>query len=109
MDAEDSWSIDGIAYALPTPELRREFLREVGGAPRDRLAAVLDHWERVAVRWTRESVPEIERVREHFLAHGELPPEYEQEAGEDQAAYDAWRARMKAGGPGSGRDGNGAA
>ncbi|NGN68568.1 hypothetical protein G5C51_32310 [Streptomyces sp. A7024] len=92
----DTWTIDSIAHALPSAELRQNFLREVHLTPRSELDAVLERWEQVAIRWTEEEAPRIERARTHYAEHGTLPPEYEGEPVEEaQRNFEAWRTRMR--------------
>lgn len=91
------WTIDSIAYVLPHPDLRQSFLREVHLAPRAELDAVLDRWESFAAQWTQMEAPQIERVRAYYQQHRKLPPEYESDAAEQaKAAFEDWRARMRA-------------
>ncbi|QEU92875.1 hypothetical protein [Streptomyces kanamyceticus] len=91
------WTIDSIAHAIPHPELRQNFLREVHLTPRTDLEAVLDRWERFVRRWTQEEAPKIEQVRAYYQEHGTLPPDYESaQAEQAQQSFDDWRARMRA-------------
>ncbi|MET8534758.1 hypothetical protein ABZV67_23255 [Streptomyces sp. NPDC005065] len=91
------WTIDSIAHALPHPELRQNFLREVHLTPRTDLEAVLDRWERFVTRWTEDEAPKVERIRSYYREHGTLPPEYDTpQAEEAQQSFEDWRTRMRA-------------
>lgn len=71
-----TWTIDGIAHALPHPELRQTFMRETHLAPIGELEAVLDRWVRF-VETFEAGRPRIEQLRAHVTEHGHLPPGYE--------------------------------
>jgi hypothetical protein len=83
------WTIDAIAHALPHPDARQNFLREVNLTPLPELPGVLARWERVAAEWT-EAAPRLEQLRAYTVEHGHLPPEYE--AGLVEMSIDDLRA-----------------
>lgn len=70
------WTIDSIAHALPHPDARQNFLREVNLTPLPDLPGVLAKWERAAAEWV-EAAPRIEALRAYVVEHGTMPPEYE--------------------------------
>ena len=70
------WTIDSIAHALPHPDARQNFLREVNLTPLPELPSVLAKWEWVAQEWT-DATPRLEALRAYAIEHGTMPPEYE--------------------------------
>lgn len=89
------WTVDAIAHALPHPELRQTFMRQVNLTPLPDLPAVLDKWVRFVGEW-EAGQPEIEELRAYALEHdGQLPPEH-QETPESVAGFEDWEQRMAA-------------
>jgi len=88
------WTIDTIVHALPSPDMRQQALRDIHLAPVDQLAAVVDKWRAIAIRWTQEEAPRIETARATYEATGRLPAEYE-ETPESAERFDAWRHQMQ--------------
>ncbi|MEU2603236.1 hypothetical protein [Streptomyces albus] len=73
--SDQPWTIDSIAHALPHPELRASFTRDVNLAPVDQLPDVIARWTRLVEQW-ENSKPELDKIQSHVQAHGELPAEY---------------------------------
>jgi hypothetical protein len=90
----DEWSIDTIAYALPSPDMRQQALREIHLAPVDQLTVVVDKWRAIAARWATQEAPRIENARAAVEATGKLPAEYD-ETPEASDQFDAWRQQMQ--------------
>ncbi|GAA3384433.1 hypothetical protein [Streptomyces racemochromogenes] len=95
--SDTPWTIDSIAHALPHPVIRQKFLGEVNLAPVDQLQAVIDKWVRFVTEW-EAGRPRIEELRDYFIKHGHLPPEYEATLIDvtDRIQTDAERARRGA-------------
>lgn len=72
----EPWTIDGIAHALPHPELRATFMREVNFTPVDRLPAALEKWRRLVEDFDAQR-PRAEALGSYYREHGQLPPDYE--------------------------------
>lgn len=92
--SDQPWTLDGIAHALPFPELRQNFLRQVNLAPVERLPEITGRWIRL-VEQHQAGRERAEAARAYLQEHGALPPECEPTP-QSQAAFDAWRARMQA-------------
>ncbi|MFE7119098.1 hypothetical protein ACFU99_27145 [Streptomyces sp. NPDC057654] len=89
-----TWTIDSIAHTLPHPELRQTFMREVNFTAVDDLPGLLARWVR-SLEEREGQQPGNEALRAHFLAHGVLPSEHEEESAEGRAQYEQWKARRK--------------
>lgn len=70
------WTIDAIAHALPHPELRATFQREVSFTEVSKLPAILDKWVDFIDRFEADR-PRIEQLRDHVRRNGRLPADYE--------------------------------
>lgn len=92
---DQPWTIDSIAHALPTADLRQNFLREVNLTPLPDLPAVLARWQRFAENWRDHTGPGLEALLEYAKTHnGELPVQY-RETPESRAAWDQWEQSMR--------------
>jgi hypothetical protein len=90
----EQWTIDSITHALPHPELRATFQREVSFTEVGKLPAILDRW----VRFTTDiqsGQQEVERVRTYIREHGRLPGGYDAETRESVAQYEELKARAQ--------------
>ncbi|MFI1970637.1 hypothetical protein BLA24_04730 [Streptomyces cinnamoneus] len=75
MSTSQPWTIDGIGHALPHPELRATFMREVSFTDVRELPAVLERW--VAFIQTFEAErPRLEQLRELVHENGHPPATY---------------------------------
>lgn len=88
------WTIDTLAHALPTPELRQEFLREAYLAPVDQLPDTLTPWVRFAERW-QAGASYLDEKHAYIREHGEEPPELALSE-QDVADSDAFLTRLEA-------------
>ena len=70
------WTIDSIAHALPHPDLRAAFMREVNFTEVSQLPAILERWQRLVEDFDAGR-PHITRLADHYREHGELPAKYE--------------------------------
>jgi hypothetical protein len=86
------WTIDAIAHALPHPENRQAFWRDVNLTPVDRLPEVIARWQQLAEQW-QASRPSLDGLAAYAREHGgELPEGYA-----DDGDTDAWLAQLAAG------------
>jgi hypothetical protein len=88
----EPWTIDRVTHALPLPDLRQDFLREVHLAPVDDVPDVVARWVSLIEDYEKGR-PEVEAIRAYFLEHGELPPEH-QPTPESDATFAAWESQM---------------
>lgn len=73
--SDASWTIDSIAHALPHPELRATFMREVSFTEVSELPAILDRYVRFIEKIEADR-PRIEALRARIGENGELPDDY---------------------------------
>lgn len=76
MSDSGAWTIDSIAHALPHPELRATFQREVSFTEVGKLPGIIEKWVDFIER-IEAGKPRIEQLRAYFHENGHLPPEYE--------------------------------
>ncbi|KEF04657.1 MULTISPECIES: hypothetical protein [Streptomyces] len=74
--SSEPWTIDSIAHALPHPELRATFMRDVSFTDVQRLPDILERWVRFIAEF-EEGRPRIEKLRSHYRETGRLPADYE--------------------------------
>ncbi|MFH8410685.1 hypothetical protein ACH4FX_38830 [Streptomyces sp. NPDC018019] len=74
--SSEPWTIDSIAHALPHPELRATFMRDVSFTDVQRLPGTLERWVRFIERFEADR-PRIEKLRSHLRGSGHLPADYE--------------------------------
>jgi hypothetical protein len=72
----EQWTIDAISHALPHPELRARFQREVTFTDVHELPAILQRWVAFIERFGAER-PRVEQLRNQVQQTGHLPPGYE--------------------------------
>jgi hypothetical protein len=94
MSAEP-WTIDSITHALPHPELRATFQREVSFTEVGKLPAILDRWVRF-IADIQAGRDEAEGVRTYVREHGRLPDGYDVDTRESRAQFEELRARLEA-------------
>ncbi|MET9950198.1 hypothetical protein ABZ135_01435 [Streptomyces sp. NPDC006339] len=90
-----TWTIDSITHALPHPELRATFQREVAFTEVAKLHTILDRWVQF-VTDIEAGRAEVELVREHIREHGQLPSGYDQETRDSISRYEELKARIEA-------------
>ncbi|MQY15183.1 hypothetical protein SRB5_53610 [Streptomyces sp. RB5] len=91
---DSPWTIDSIAHALPHPELRAAFTREVTFTDVTQLPAILERWQRTVEALAAEQ-PRVEDLREYALRHDGALPSDHRETPESRARFDDWEARMR--------------
>ncbi|WP_051698505.1 Sec34-like family protein [Streptomyces albus] len=92
--SDQPWTIDTIAHALPHPDQRQRFWRDVNLTTLDQLPDVLQQWQRVAEE-TRNAQAQAEQLREYAEQHdGQLPADY-RETPESRAAWNEWERQMR--------------
>ncbi|MEX2984052.1 hypothetical protein [Streptomyces sp. C36] len=72
MSTGRQWTVDGISDALPHPELRATFLREVSFTDVDALPRLLRHWVGFVQEFEAER-PRVEGLRSLVDTDGSLP------------------------------------
>ncbi|MGK5733319.1 hypothetical protein [Streptomyces sp. URMC 124] len=75
MSTGQSWTIDSIAHALPHPELRANFMREVSFTDVRNLPDILQRW----VAFIQEfdaGQDRVEQLREAIRQNGQPPATY---------------------------------
>ncbi|MFE9382345.1 hypothetical protein ACFYMO_03775 [Streptomyces sp. NPDC007025] len=92
--SEQPWTIDTIAHALPHPELRATFMRDVNLTPVDRLPDVIARWTRFVEQWEASKLG-LDQIQSYIRDHGELPPEY-RESPEAEAHTDTFLEQLRA-------------
>ncbi|MEW1653635.1 MULTISPECIES: hypothetical protein [unclassified Streptomyces] len=70
-----SWTVDGIAHALPHSELRATFLREIGFTDVRELPGLLDRWVRFIESFEADR-ERVEQLRTTLSGAGNLPATY---------------------------------
>ncbi|MFK0291945.1 hypothetical protein ACIQU6_15935 [Streptomyces sp. NPDC090442] len=70
-----SWTVDGIAHALPHSELRATFMQEVGFSDVRELPGILDRWMRFIETFEADR-ERVERLRTTLSGAGNLPANY---------------------------------
>ncbi|GHG61418.1 hypothetical protein [Streptomyces griseocarneus] len=98
MSTGRQWTIDGISHALPHPELRATFMREVSFTDVDALPRLLHHWVTFVQQFESER-PRIERLRGLVDEDGRLPAT--PTAGPVEVTADELRAAAGRGGRGA--------
>lgn len=88
-------TIDSIAHALPHPEQRATFMRDVSFTPVDQLPARLERWIKF-IDDIESGRVKAREVGAYFAEHGRLPDEYQEESEESRAAFHEWEQRMQA-------------
>lgn len=66
-------TIDAITHALPHPELRARFMREVNLTDIDQLPDVIARWQRFVEKW-EAGKPERDALIAYVREHGVEPP-----------------------------------
>ncbi|MGP3976084.1 hypothetical protein ACTWQF_19200 [Streptomyces sp. 8N114] len=92
--SDQPWTIDSLAHALPHPDQRQQFWRDVNLTPVDQLPDTIARWQQHVER-LQEALAHAERLRgctEH--GDGQLPPEY-RETPQSQAAWEQWEQQMR--------------
>lgn len=93
--SEHPWTIDSIAHALPHPEQRAAFMRDVSFTDVADLPARLERWIKF-VGGIEEARAKAHEVNAHYAEHGTFPDEDEAESEESRAAFREWEQRMEA-------------
>ncbi|MFF4406639.1 hypothetical protein ACFY2W_01170 [Streptomyces sp. NPDC001262] len=75
MSTGQPWTIDRIGHALPHPELRATFMREVSFTDVREIGAVLDRWVAFVEAFEAER-PRLEQLRELVHENGRPPAAY---------------------------------
>ncbi|GAA2724209.1 MULTISPECIES: hypothetical protein [Streptomyces] len=75
MSTPHSWTIDSIGHALPHPELRATFLREVTFTDVRELPGVIERWVAFIEDFEAER-PRLEQLRALVHDNGRLPATY---------------------------------
>ncbi|WP_326693236.1 MULTISPECIES: hypothetical protein [unclassified Streptomyces] len=88
------WTIDTIAHALPHPDQRAAFMRDVSFTSVDQLPARLERWQRF-VEQIQAAGTRAEQLREYAEQHdGQLPSDY-RETPESRDAWNEWEQQMR--------------
>ncbi|OEJ20949.1 hypothetical protein [Streptomyces subrutilus] len=74
--SEADWTPDAIAHALPTPDMRVEFWRQLNLTKFDELEALGARWRKV-IEDLEAAADRGRQVHAHQLQHGELPSSYQ--------------------------------
>lgn len=90
-----AWTIDSISHALPYPELRATFQREVSFTEVSKLPVILERWVQF-IGDIEAGRGELERVQSYVREHGRLPDGYDQETRESISQYEELKARIEA-------------
>lgn len=75
MTTDQPWTIDSIAHALPHPELRATFMREVSFTDVNELPDILGRWVDFIRKFEAER-PRLDRLRTLVQDNGRLPTTY---------------------------------
>jgi hypothetical protein len=75
MSTSQPWTIDSIAHALPHPELRATFMRDVSFTDVSELPAILDRWVHFIQEFESDR-DRLERLRSLIRENGSLPDTY---------------------------------
>ncbi|MEV4439951.1 hypothetical protein AB0K09_13155 [Streptomyces sp. NPDC049577] len=75
MSTDQTWTIDSISHALPHPELRATFMRDVSFTDVRRLPEICDRWVRFIKAFEAER-PRIEHIQALLSENGRLPDTY---------------------------------
>ncbi|MCC3777311.1 hypothetical protein [Streptomyces sp. UNOB3_S3] len=75
MTTDQPWTIDSIAHALPHPELRATFMREVSFTDVNELPDILGRWVDFIRKFEAER-PRLDRLRTLVQENGRLPATY---------------------------------
>jgi hypothetical protein len=89
------WTIDSITHALPHPELRACFQREVSFTEVGKLPAILQRWVQFIADVEAGRV-EADRISAYVRDHGQLPDGYDVDTRESVAQYEELKARLAA-------------
>lgn len=86
------WTIDSISHALPHPDLRAGFMREVTFKSISDLPGTFDRWVSLIERFDAER-PRVDELADYYRQHGQLPDEHEAESADGRALYENWKGR----------------
>jgi hypothetical protein len=75
MSSRQQWTIDSISHALPHPELRAAFAREVSFTDVGQLPEILQRWVDFIERF-EAGRPRLEELRARVSENGALPNGY---------------------------------
>ncbi|OMI34428.1 hypothetical protein [Streptomyces sparsogenes] len=93
--SSENWTIDSIAHALPHPELRATFQREVSFTDVGKLPAIFRRWVQFIEDFEADR-PRTEELLSYIEQHGRLLDDYDEDTPESIAAFEDLKARLNA-------------